>query len=108
MDVTKPLKIKRFGAKCVTKHYKFIRLREREGRMTGGLKGREGERQDPRTGGPKGREGGPEKPKEKRERERDGHGWGRLCGRVRLCSLGGLKGLPFQKTKNHQKVMVCQ
>ena len=35
-------------------------------------------------------------------------GWGRLCGRVRLCSLGGLKGLPFQKTKNHQKVMVCQ
>ena len=69
MDVTKPLKFIRFGAKCVTKHYKFIRLREREGRMTGGLKGREGERQDPRTGGPKGREGGPETPRDKRERE---------------------------------------
>ena len=69
MDVTRPLKIIRFGAKRVTKHFKFIRLGEREGRMTGGLKGREGERQEPRTGGPKGREGGPEKPREERERE---------------------------------------
>ena len=69
MDVTKPLKITRFGATCVTKHCKFIRLGEREGRMTGGLKGREGERQEPRTGGPKGTEGGPEKPREERERE---------------------------------------
>ena len=71
MDVTKPLKFIRFGAKCVAKHYKCIRLGEREGRMTGGLTGREGERQDPRTGGPKGREGGPENPREERERERE-------------------------------------
>ena len=70
MDVTKPLIFTRFGAKCVTKHYKFMRLGEREGRMTGGLRGREGERQEPRTGGPKGREGGPEKPREERERDR--------------------------------------
>ena len=42
----------------------------REGRMTGGLKGEEGESQDPRTGGPKGREGGPEKPREERDRDR--------------------------------------
>ena len=62
MDVTKPLKFKRFGAKCVTKYYKFIKLGEREGRMTGCFKGREGERDRTR---------GPEAPKEGREDRRN-------------------------------------